>query len=1211
MKIQRLSIIGFKSFMDKLVIDFPPGISGVVGPNGCGKSNIVDAIRWCLGEQSPKQLRGRQMEDVIFGGAGSYKSLGMAEVSLLFENGHAPVPGQFSQSPEISVTRRLYRSGESEYRINNSPCRLKDIQELFMDTGLGNRAYSIIGQGRIGAILEQRPEETRIMLEEAAGITKYRKKVEISQRKMDQTESNLQRVEDILGEIERQMRSLKRQAAKARRYKAISEEIRKLELVLNANAYHQLEEAAGARKKSTDTLLQEELEKAAELSNHEAGLESLGMDLDEKDRSLSELRSSHERLLERVHKKESLIDSLAREMKMQEELEERLNAEREHIEERLLHLQEERSGIDTRIREIRNRFEELEGNISVVEQRCESKRKTLKEIREEYERVKTVISKELSNETGLNHESQILSNMLGKMTDGRSRLEREQEEVQARMDKTLTASQRKIAERELLQDHLQELNEALEEKARQCEELEKHKAALQSELHSAEKELNACQTRLSSLETLASNFEGYKQGVRTIMKAKDLEISRQGKIMGLVADVLRVDSRYEQAVEAVLADQLQYVIVETQDDGKLAIDYLKGKAKGRSSFVPLKELNGNGNGHSRSHNAYPLLRDLIEVPEDYRPLLDALFSDTMVVNNLDEALSAWRGNGRNQCLVTLEGDMVDRRGIISGGKQTHAGIGILTRKRELAELRGKGKRFESAVDSLREKMALMTERMQHEKQALEDEREEKWSCQDKINELDKTVFQLSQELDNLERLSERITQELKAKDTEEKKHKERLLEIERAVLQCKAKRKEEEEWIRRKQVDLQEYEKGYEAIREELNRLKTDYRILQEEERGLLREKERLVQYAEEAGERIEQIGTDIATGRETCTACERKKESLQQERLFLSEELKKSQEGLSLAERERQDVQSRAREMEQGARKVREEMKDLRERITQARMEESEIRFKMDGLVQQVRERFNLKLPEIYGQYLDEGFSPSDQERELSRKRELRGRLGEVNLTAIKEHEALKERHEFIQKQKEDLLASIDTLRKTIRKINKTSLEKFGETFREVDEKLKEIFPILFSGGTASLKLTDEEHPLESGVLVEVRPPGKKLSHMGLLSGGEKALVAMALLFAIYMIKPSPFCLLDEVDAPLDEANIDRFNALLKEIRQHSQIIMVTHNRRTMEIADRLYGVTMERKGISKIVSVDLNGKRIDDTRIPLGFPEGPRPVRAQAALQ
>lgn len=1211
MKIKKLSIIGFKSFMDKLAIEFPEGISAIVGPNGCGKSNIVDAIRWGLGEQSPKQLRGRQMEDVIFGGSGGYKPLGMAEVSILFENGNGHFPGVFSQSPEISVTRRLYRSGESEYRINNSPCRLKDIQELFMDTGLGNRAYSIIGQGRIGAILEQRPEETRVMLEEAAGITKYRKKVEISQRKMAQTESNLQRVEDILGEIQRQMRSLKRQAAKARRYKAISEEIRSLELVLHANAFFQLKEADGKSKKSTEALLKKELEKSAVLSKREADLESLSLELDEKDGRLAELRNGYERLLERVHKKESHIDALSGEIKMTEEMEQRLLAEKDHMEERLLRLQEEQHGIDTRLKALETDFRELHGNISVVEQRCRSKQQVLKEFRGEYEKAKEILTKALNRETGLSRESQVLNRLLDTVGDGRSRLERERQEVKTKIEKTLTISRRKMEEREALQNRLQELTEAIEETVRRCERLEQQQAGFQSELQSTEKNLNICQTRLASIETITSNFEGFKQGVRTIMKAKDLDLSRRSKIIGLVADVIKVNARYETAVEAVLADQLQYVIVETLDDGKYAVDYLKSKAKGRSSFVPLKELNGNGKTRHQDHAPFPLLKDLVEVPDNLRPIVDALLSDAMVVDTLEEALSAWSGNGKNQCLVTLEGDVVDHRGIISGGKVAHAGIGILSRKRELGELREKEKRLTAEVAGLQEKLAEGHEKMLREKGTLDGLQEEKWSCRDEINELDKITFQLSQELDNLEKLSERITQELETKDKEEEKQKKRLSEIDKDISQCKAWRQEEEERIRQREFALREHEKAYEAVREELTSLKTDYRILEEEKRSLLREKERLLQYTQEAAERIERIGEDITVGRETCQSCTVKRQALLEERLILTGKLETLQETLNLAQRKRQDVQARMREVELDTKAVRDEIKALTEDIARARMEESEIRFKMESLITQVQERFDLSLPDVYEKYLAEDFRASDKEQELNRKKELRSRLGEVNLTAIKEHEALKERFEFIQKQKEDLLASIETLRKTIRKINKTSLERFGETFQQVDKKLKEVFPILFNGGTASLKLTDEDHPLESGVLVEVRPPGKRLSHMGLLSGGEKALVAMALLFAIYMIKPSPFCLLDEVDAPLDEANIDRFNDLIKEIKKYSQVIMVTHNRRTMEIADHLYGVTMEEKGISKVVSVDLNGNRTDAAEVPVDYPAGPSPSPSRMALQ
>jgi chromosome segregation protein len=1190
MEIKKLSILGFKSFMDNLSIDFTPGIMGIVGPNGCGKSNIVDAMRWCLGEQSPKQLRGRQMEDVIFGGTGGFKALGMAEVSMLFENGYGEIAGLFSQSPEICITRRLYRSGESEYLMNKVPCRLKDIQELFMDTGLGNRSYSIIGQGRIGAILEQRPEETRVMLEEAAGITKYRKKVEISQRKMAQTESNLQRVEDILGEIQRQMQSLKRQAAKTRRYKAITEEIRRLEMTRDANTYGQLKETSGARDKSTEDLLQKEMAKTNELSSLQARLESIGLELDEKDENLGNLRRTYERLLERVHKKESHMEALTGEIRMQKDMELRLLQEKGELGKRLSHLGEERDSLETRIHDMGTTFEDLEAGISISEERCSGRRNFLREIQEEYEKARAAVSRGLSQETGLNHESEYLTRVLGEITDSRSRLDGERLEVAAKIEKVAKVSETKLAARDAAGRHLRDIDSHMEQKGLKHETMLGTRDKLQAELRSAETELSVCHSRLSGLETLTANFEGYQQGVRTIMKAKDLEPRRQGRIMGLVADVLQVDTKYELAVEAILADQLQYVIVETQEDGMLAVDYLKGSASGRSSFVPLRELNGNGNANSGQHGHHPLLRDLITVPQDYRKVTHALLGDTMVVDNLKEALSAWRGNGRNQCLVTLEGDMVDQRGIISGGKMARGSRGLLARKREIRELTEKRSSCEFQVSKLQEKLIRVEKEIEKEKRSLEELKEERWTSQEEINEFDKMIFRLGQELDNLENLSQRITRELAAKDTEEEKQKHRLSEIAETLKECAANRQKGEGYLLEKERELKECEEEYDGMKEDLARLKADYRILQEEQRGLLREKQRLAEYMEESGQRLEKVKEDINGGRDRVAACETKKETLREELTLLSERLEASQEDLNGAERERQGLQTRIRELEGLSRELRDEIGTLKEDINHARMEASEIRFKMEGLVGRVRERFQMDLGEVYEQFLEENFQAADTERALERQKELRQRLGEVNLSAIKEHDALKDRHDFIQAQREDLLSSIETLKKAIRKINKTSLEKFQETFEKVDRKLKEIFPILFNGGTASLKLTDEANPLESGVLVEVRPPGKKLSHMGLLSGGEKALVAMALLFAIYMIKPSPFCLLDEVDAPLDEANIDRFNDLLKEIKRYSQIIMVTHNRRTMEIANRLYGVTMEKKGVSKIVAVDLNGRHPEE---------------------
>lgn len=1193
MRIKKLSILGFKSIMERLDIMFPSGISGVVGPNGCGKSNIVDAIRWCMGEQSPKELRGRRMEDIIFSGAGEQKPHGMAEVTITFNNGDGTFPDNFSHDSELSVTRRLFRSGESEYRINSVPCRLKDVQEIFMDTGLGNRAYSVIGQGRIGTILEQRPEETRIMLEEAAGITKYRKKVAASYKKIEATQTNLQRVEDILGEVGKQMRSLKRQASKARRYKAIGEKIRDLELVLYSNSYHRLEKEYGQKQKSTADLEQQEIAASTELAGLHAHLENMNLELEGKDTVLSDLRQNHLQAREKVNRKEAALESLATEVRMHEEMEARLQEEKEEISARLSDFAEEKASLETKMEQMDEQAQALEGEIALREKRVKSRRQVVREIKDAYEKAREGFNSGVNKEVGLQHESSYLNKMLARITDGRSRLEQEHREARERLEQVAKASTRKNLARETAADKLREAEEAIEHHRLQCDELEQTKKDVEAELKSSESELNACQSRLSSLQTLTENYEGYQMGVRTIMKAKELAPRKEGRILGLLADFIQVDPRYEQAVEAVLGDKLQSIIVESQQDGQLAVAFLKENAKGRSSFFPLKELRGVRKQASKATPAGCLLNH-VSAPENYRVLLETLLEDTLVVENLQEALAAWNANGRERNFVTLEGDLVTSQGIITGGKTARSNQGLLARKRKIQELRKQTDRSQKEFERLKAKLEGIEAEIQENKSGLSNLNEQKWTYQDEINELDKIMFRLSQELDQLEKLSERVRNDLQARDKEEGKHKETLQQIETRLNQCREKKQASEKYLRQKETELQDSEAEFESLREDLNNIQSDYRILQEERRSLVRECERVEDYADESHERLRKIEKEISQGDERRAEWRQKKEDLKTELSERYECLNQAAEEVNRTDQDRQAFFSRIKEEERKVENRREHIEALKEEISRAKMEHSEIQYKMNNLSDLVREKFSLSLQEVYSRYVDEDFAQAEVEEQLERQKTLRQQLGEVNLTAIQEHEALKERHEFITKQREDLLQSIESLNNAIKKINRTSLEKFQETFQAVDAKLKEIFPLLFRGGRAGLRLTDENQPLASGVLVEVQPPGKKLSHMGLLSGGEKALVAMALLFAIYMIKPSPFCLLDEVDAPLDEANIDRFNRLLMEIKKTSQIILVTHSRRTMEMTDRLYGVTMEKAGVSKLVSVDVEGVRNGTSQAP-----------------
>jgi len=1187
MRIKKVSITGFKSFMDRIEIPFPFGISAVVGPNGCGKSNIVDAIRWAMGEQSAKQLRGRQMEDIIFNGAGEFKPLGMAEVSIILENGNGCFPSEFANESEISVTRRLYRSGESEYLLNNVPCRLKDVQEIFMDTGLGNKAYSIIGQGMIGAIVEQKPEETRMMFEEAAGITKFKKKEAESRRKMELTKRNLQRVEDILVEVESQMRSLKRQAAKARRYKSIGLEIQRLELALNANAYNELKVESGNRIKSTDDLIQQEIALTTNFSGIQARIETMNMELEEKDLEISSLRNNYLNIKDEFNRKESALDSLAGEKKMQVEIENRLNLEKEDIGKRLLTLNKERTGLVEKVEKLKQGSMALEGEIDIAEKRMKSRKELLNEIREEYERASKRVGSDSTKEASLNQESNHLNKRIEEITDSRERLEKEKDDVKVKIQNLLEVSQKKNELRQALTQKIKDIENDILEMERGCEELEQIMKDLEGKFKSIESELNICQTRLSSLRSLNENFEGYQVGVRTIMKAKDLKAKNEGRILGLVADILQVEPSYEQAVEAVLSDKLQYIIVQDQEDGKEAVDYLKSKEKGRSSFVSLNELGEQKNNWNEK--GLPLLRDLVTVPESYKPIIDLLLGDTALAGDLEQAISEWRNNGRDSALVTPDGDFIDRNGIISGGKLANGPHGLLTRKREIKKLAEKITEYSGNMEELRVKLEGIYNEMEEKKISLKGLREERLNCQDKLNDLDKVIFRLSHELDQSETLSERISKELEDKAKTQTRHRDELNRIQSELKLCAEKKRQEEEYLLLKRLELKESEEEFDEIRNELERLKMEYNLSMEEKKGLLREIERIDTFSEESKNKLEKIAQDITDLQEKYREYTEKEELLRKEINEFYEKLRQSEEKVDLAQQERNRFFSEIREQEKKGEDLRKETDLLKEKINSAKMEQSEIKFKMDNLVELTKERFNMNLNEVYKEHLEDAFSAIETREKLEHQKKLRERLGDVNLTAIQEHEALKERYEFIQGQRQDLLDSIDSIMQAIRKINKTCLDRFMDTFNEADKKIKQVFPILFNGGTANLKLTDESNPLESGVLVEVRPPGKKLSHMGLLSGGEKALVAMALLFAIYLIKPSPFCLLDEVDAPLDEANIDRFNNLLKEIKKYSQVLIVTHNRRSMEIVDSLFGVTMETAGISKMVSVNLNGNTLN----------------------
>jgi len=1184
MKIKKISIQGFKSFRDRLVIQISPGISAFVGPNGCGKSNIVDAIRWAMGEQSPKQLRGRQMEDLIFSGTGPLKALSMAEVALTFEDAE-----EFHDTSEITICRRLYRSGESEYLINNSTCRLKDIHDLFMGTGLGNRSYAIIAQGEIGSIIEQRPEETRFLLEEAAGITKYKARREESLRKVSLTKENLSRVEDILAEIKREMNSLKRQARKARKFKETNAEIHRLKLVLHANKYHELQTEKAKRAKIIDDLIDKEKGLDALFSESEKVIETKNLEIIEKEKSLSVLRESVFSLREERRNNEDALKHLSADQERFKLTSSRLNEEKKEISEKLMGFQSEVEKINSRIKERQKSIQEISSLQFQHDSALNDERQTLSRLKDELKKEKSYLIELTTNEASLRGEKNNFTEMINQLEIRRNGLKENSREIAKNLEKLsfLLDEKRERREKAVIQVSLIEKDiKAQRTKLTRLEEVRKEK---ESECSAAELELNLFHSQLKTIRSLIENYEGYKSGVQAIMNSYGQKGIKGGNILGVVADFIQVEPEFELAVEAVLAERLQYVVVARQEDGREAVEYLRSKDMGRSYFLPIgefKEEKTLDNG-SVKLNGFKLLRNHISVAQKIRPWVESFLGNSALVDNLSQALLAWNDGKDKQTLVTPEGDLVDNRGVIIGGRLGKDSLGLLGRRRKEKELSLKIKNKEKLISVLQSDLDQLNLQVEGIQSLIDRLERDKASYAQQIEKMDKDIFLLGNESEQLIKRSQDIVSQLVSlrKDTDERRS--HLANIEEKLSTCLKEKERAQRIVTEMEVHIEELGKTLDDSKENLSQLLLRYNQYKEEERSLAREKERIDQFISDTEARIGRIEEEIQSNSDQYKNALIKEEELKKGLAVIYQRQNDLEKEVNDSENRFEILKGELREEEQKAVLSRERVSKIREELNEARIKAAEIDFKCANILSQVGEETGINLQRDYKKYLQQDFSEAQNELKLRDCLRIKERIGEVNLLAIHEYEKLEERYKFITAQQQDLLSSIESLSRAIRKINRISKEKFLATLGKVDEKLKKVFPILFNGGKARLRLVDENLPLESGVLVEVQPPGKRLVHMGLLSGGEKALAAMALLFAIYLIKPSPFIIMDEVDAPLDEANTDRFNTLLREIEKSSQVIMATHNRNTMEMAARLYGVTMDKSGASKIVSVNLEDYR------------------------
>jgi chromosome segregation protein len=1185
MKLKSLEVIGFKSFVDRLHLSFPQGITTIVGPNGCGKSNIVDAVLWAIGERSARHLRGRLMEDVIFGGTDGRKPLGMAEVNLSFSNEDGSAPREYEQYSEITITRRLFRSGESEYLINKVPCRLRDITDLLLDTGIGVNGYAVVEQGRVEHLIHANPQDRRFLIEEAAGIAKYKERKRLALMKMEATQQNLLRIQDIIAEVKRQIVSLERQVKRAEEYKAIRKEIKEIEIRFALQEYGELSEKGEATKGYLKALREREVEISAQTSEKEALIEGMKLKGMEEEERLRILQQEVFELGQKIQRMESEVEFFRRERGNLQRQEAQMTGEVREGFQTWSGAQRQRRKTEQAEREIEKEHRENEEILKEWETLFNEFRATYQEVSEQLEAEKGRLIETLTELTSLKNRQSHFEERKGDLQKRIRSHEKESEEIRTGMARLEEDLSRIGKERELnlsLRTTLEEEKDQWEREIERLKEVWRQKKMGRLEM---EEVMRQDRSRFLSLKELQENYEGFEKGVKSILLRKREEEKKWERILGVVADILEPEPKYEVPLEAVLGQRLQYLIVEGEEEAMEAIAFLKRESRGRGSFVPMG-VKGDGNRDRSSPagkegGSLPLLQ-FVRVKEGFAPLAEFLIGDVGIVDHLEEALRRIKKEKTFGTLVTLEGEVVERSGVVSGGSLDQ-GLSILERRREIRELE---KRIAEEEETCR-KAYEEEERLQQEIVGREEQLEKR---RKEIQEKGIELLHQERDLEGLKKELSQFQQQMEVLQFEGKELRGEERDVEEEMKSVLAQMESEERVKQEREEALQSLKKTVEEVREgteELGGRITERKVfsasLDEKRRGM---EGQIIQLSENLKTLKEIILKKVAGIRECRKETASLRERIDQWEKDLEENLKEyhqKEETLTKQRENVEDLMHEWKEAEASSKYLRQELEELRQKIYEEEIRASEIQLKLSHLQGSMREKYGTTLgidPAVRGGE----FPREEMSKRLEELKIAMEGFGEVNLMAIEEYQELKQRHDFLTEQQADLLHALDSLRKAIIRINRTTAKRFLETFHLVNEKFKEVFARLFKGGQANLVLLDEQDPSTTGIDIFAQPAGKKLQNIDLLSGGEKALVAVALLFGLFMIKPTPFCLLDEVDAPLDDANINRFTELVREFSKASQFILITHNKRTMEMANTLYGITMETPGVSKVVSVRLN---------------------------
>lgn len=1176
MYFKRLEMHGFKSFAEPVIIDFHEGITCIVGPNGSGKSNISDAVRWVLGEQSPKALRGGKMEEVIFNGTESRRPRGMAEVTLVIDNSTGILDIEYK---EVAITRRMFRSGESEYLINDNPCRLKDIRELIMDTGIGVDGYSIIGQGKISDIVSNKPESRREIFEEAAGIVAYKTRKQETERKLIGTKNNLERIDDIVGEIEGRIGGLKEDSIKAKRYLELKEHYKDLEINIIL--------------RNIESTLHKNEEYSGDISE-------LGNKLDSINRQRKQADESFQELQKRNGVLEELSSDLNRKLIENKDKMNSISSESRLNHEKLLHLRKEEERLsgevsnfaeliaagEKELENLRTELTVIDENLADAEKRLQEKIYLYDSVTGESSKFSNIIDDNNEKIISLNSEaaskkSEVKSYKSYQYTleDRKERLQTELEKLQENQAKSISELDEKNREIERLQRLQNEIKEKRQSQLENRQKLEQEELYLRRKLE----ELKICQsrteTRLHTIEEMEQNFEGYNYAVKYIMRCGISGIE------GVVGEMINVPEGYETAVETALGAAMQNIVVADDDCAKKAITALKVSQSGRLTFLPVGSINSKkavlDGSITSDHGFCGIGSELIDFEPRYKKIFDYLLGRVAIVKDLNSAILLSKRGSNGVRFVTLDGEVINSGGAITGGRYKNKSANLLERKNEISKLKNLLHSQEIGIDEtskkLNEKKDALSEMIRISKEDVERIRKGEISitrAKDGITYLENVVADIKLNVEKNEKEIIQIDRDLG--------------EMADVILKFDEESKAAQSEIEKigKEMDeiLQKHQKNKKAI-EFANQGITEARIdvnLWEEKRNNLNgniEKnkeavERLRVRSEEQVDRLSDIREDKGKLEQGTGGSNMQLERLKVKLLELQEDIEK----VSL---EKSEVGVKLGELGNEITRTDRESNLYRDQKYQLEIKKAKNDTQLDNMKDKLWNEFEISYAQA-GDLRKEEFAMSSAVKESREIRKELKEIGDVNVGAIEEYKQVSKRYEFMTEQREDVLKAMEELEDLVNNLDKTIMRSFKENFNKVEENFENVFEELFGGGYAELRMENENNPLESGIEIVAQPPGKKLQNINLMSGGEKTMTAIALMFAVLKTKPTPFCILDEIEAALDDKNIDKFSHYLRKFAE-TQFALITHQKATMEHADVLYGITMPERGISKVLSLRM----------------------------